>query len=56
MRDFEEEVKKELAEIGEVIKGESSIDNGVGIYSDRVMTLFYRMFPEIEKMVTLDRM
>ena len=37
MRVFEEdEVKKELDEIGEVIKRESSIDYAVGIYSNMV--------------------
>ena len=32
----EEEIKKELDEIGEVIKRESSIDNAVGTYNDMV--------------------
>ena len=34
--------KKELNEIGEMINGESSIDNAVGLYNDRVEALFDR--------------
>ena len=53
MRNFEEkEIKKELEEIGEMIKGESSIDKAIGMYNDRVKALFDRIFPEREKRVT----
>ena len=45
--------KKEIDEICEVIKEESSIDNAMGIYNDMVKALFDRMFPEIEKRLTV---
>ena len=45
MRDVEEKgTEKELEEIGEVIKGESSIEKAVGMYNDRVKALFDRIF------------
>ena len=45
MRVFEgEKIKNELDEKVEVNKGESSIDNTVGIYNDRVKALFDRIF------------
>ena len=45
MRNVEEkEIKKELGEIGEMIKGELSIDEAIGMYSDRVKVLFNRFF------------
>ena len=47
--------KKELEEIGKLIKGESSIDKAIGMYNDRVKALFKRILPEMEKRVT-DRM
>ena len=48
MRLFGRGRNKKRDEIDEVIKGKSSIDNGVGIYNDRVKGLFDRIFPEIE--------
>ena len=36
MRDVEEkEIKKELEEMGEMIKGESTIDKALGMYIDK---------------------
>ena len=54
MRNVEEkEIKQELGDIGEMIKGESSIDKATGMYNDRVKALFDRIFPEVEKRVTV---
>ena len=45
MRNVEEnEIKKELKGIGEIIKRESSIDKTVGMFNDRVKALFDRIF------------
>ena len=51
----QKEIKQELEEIWEVIKGESTIDKAVGMYNARVMALFDRIFLEIEKRVTVRR-
>ena len=54
MRNVEEkEIKKELEEIGEMVKGESSIDKAAGMYNDRVRDLFDGIFPEVQKRVTV---
>ena len=54
MKNIEEnEIKKELEGIGEMIKRESSIDKAVRIFNDRVKTLFDRIFPEVEKRITV---
>ena len=51
MRNVEEkEIKKELEEIGEMTKGQSSIDEAVGMYNDGVKALFDRIFPDVEEM------
>ena len=54
MRNVEEkQIKKELEEIGQMIKGESSIDEAIGMYNDRIKALFDRIFPEVEKRETV---
>ena len=54
MRNVEEnEIKKESEGIGEMIKRESSIDNAVGMFNERVKALFDRIFPEVEKRITV---
>ena len=54
MRNVEEnEIKKELEGKGEMIKREPSIDKAVGMFNDRVKTLFDRIFPEVEKRITV---
>ena len=53
MKNVEEnEIKKELEGIGEMIERESSIDKAVGMFNDRVNVLFDRIFPEVEKRIT----
>ena len=47
------EIKKEVGGDREIIKGESSIDKAIGMYNDRVKALFDRIFPEVEKRVTV---
>ena len=42
-----------LDKICKEIKGESVFDNAVGIYNNRIMALFYIIFPENEKMATV---
>ena len=50
MRNVEEnEIKKKLEGIGEMIERESSIGKAVGMFNDRVKALFDRIFPEVEK-------
>ena len=45
--------RKELEGIWEMINRESSIDKSVGIFNDRVKALFDRIFPEVEKRITV---
>ena len=54
MRNVEEtEIKKELEGIQEMIKRESSIDKALGMFTDRVKAMFDRIFPEVEKRITV---
>ena len=54
MKNVEEnETKKEVEGIGEMIKRESCIDKAVGMFNDMVKALFDRIFPEVEKRITV---
>ena len=54
MKNVEEnEIRKDLEGIGEIIKRESSIDKAVRMFNDRVKALFDRIFPEVEKRLTV---
>ena len=49
-------IKSELDKIYKDIKGETSIDNAVGIYNNRVNVLFNKIFQEKEKGLQLNTM
>ena len=49
---YNEQETKGLDKIYKEIKGESSIDNMMGIYYNSIMGLFDRIFPQNEKWAT----
>ena len=56
MRSVEEEIKKELEEIGDMNKGESHIDKAVGMYNDKVKVFSTEFVQRYRKGQQLDIM